>query len=74
MRLPVDDDGSLEETLNILADADLMRQIAQAQQELAAGEWYDEADDRAALLHRRPGRAGRTQSLIEFGEQGGRLG
>ena len=47
--LAADDFDELAETLDILADADLVRQIAEASRQLADGEWYDEADVRAAM-------------------------
>jgi len=47
--ISADDFDALSETLDILADADLVRQIREAQQQLADGEWYDEADVRASM-------------------------
>ena len=47
--LSADDYDELTETLDILSDADLVQQIADAQKQMAAGEWYDEADVRAAM-------------------------
>jgi hypothetical protein len=47
--LSADDYGELLETLDSLADSDLVRQIAQAQAQMDAGDWYDEADVRAAM-------------------------
>jgi len=47
--LSADDYDELIETLDILADEELVQQIAESQQQMAAGEWYDEADVRAAM-------------------------
>ena len=47
--MSADDFDALSETLDILADAELVRQISEAQQQLANGEWYDEADVRASM-------------------------
>jgi len=47
--LGADDYDAMRETLDILSDAALMSQIAQAEQELASGEWHDEADVRDAM-------------------------
>jgi prevent-host-death family protein len=47
--LGADDYDTLLETLDILADADLMTAIAEAEAELACGEWCDEAEVREAL-------------------------
>ena len=47
--MSADDFDELTETLDILADAELVRQIAQAQQQFANGAWHDEADVRAAM-------------------------
>jgi len=47
--LSADDFDELTETLDILADADLVQQIADAQRQIATGEWYDEADVRVAM-------------------------
>ena len=42
--LSADDYDGITETLDILADSDLVHQIAEASQQLAHGEWYDESD------------------------------
>jgi len=47
--LSADDYDTLLETLDILSDAELVAQIAQADKELARGEWFDEADVREAM-------------------------
>ena len=51
--LSADDYDTLLETLDILSDAELVAQIAQADQELAQGEWFDEADVRRAMRQAR---------------------
>jgi len=47
--LSADDFDTLQETLDILADAELVRQIAESQRQLVAGESYDEDSVRVAM-------------------------
>jgi prevent-host-death family protein len=49
------DFDSLMETLDILADADTVRELAQARAEMADGVWFDHADVTEAM--RQAGRA-----------------
>lgn len=51
----VEDLEALEETIAILADSEAMRQLAQADAELARGEGESEHDLAAAMRRRRPG-------------------
>lgn len=51
--LAVEDYESLMETLAILSDPRAGAEIRQAEEEMAAGKIYDEADVRAALAARR---------------------
>lgn len=51
--LAVEDYDSLMETLAILSDPRAGAEIRQAEEEMGAGEVYDEADVRAALAARR---------------------
>lgn len=51
--LAVEDYESLMETLAILSDPPASAEIRQAEEEMAAGKVYDEADVRAALAARR---------------------
>lgn len=51
--LAVEDYESLMETLAILSDPRAGAEIRQAEEEMAAGKVYDEADVRAALAARR---------------------
>jgi antitoxin YefM len=51
--LAVEDYESLMETLEILSDPRAGTEIRRAEQEMAAGKVYDEADVRAALAARR---------------------
>jgi prevent-host-death family protein len=51
--ISVDDLESLEETLDILSDAQLMAKIREAQAEAARGEFATEAELRADLAARR---------------------
>jgi prevent-host-death family protein len=51
--LAVEDYESLMETLEILSDPRAGAEIRQAEEEMVAGEVYDEADVRAALAARR---------------------
>lgn len=51
--LAVEDYESLMETLEILSDPRAGTEIRRAEEEMAAGEVYDEADVRAALAARR---------------------
>jgi antitoxin YefM len=51
--LAVEDYESLMETLEILSDPRTCTEIRRAEQEMAAGKVYDEADVRAALAARR---------------------
>jgi hypothetical protein len=39
----------MEETLDILADADLMREIATAQQEIRRGEYFTQEEVEASM-------------------------
>jgi prevent-host-death family protein len=55
--MAIEDLESLEETLEILADPDTMRQIAESEAEIARGEVESEADLLAAMERRR--RSGR---------------
>ena len=45
-----DDYDALLETLDVLSDADLVRQLAAAEAEMADGGWHDEDDVRAAMV------------------------
>jgi len=47
--LGADDYDTLLETLDILSNAELVAQIAQADREFAQGEWFDEDDVRQAM-------------------------
>ena len=47
--LGAEDYDALLETLDVLADADLVARLDRAEGEMAAGEWYDEADVREAM-------------------------
>ena len=47
--LGADDFDSLMETLDILSDSDLVKQISESLEQMSAGEWYDEEDVRAAM-------------------------
>ena len=51
--LAVEDYESLMETLEILSDPRARGEIMRAEEEMAAGKVYDEADVRAALAARR---------------------
>lgn len=51
--IAVEDYESLMETLEILSDPRAGAEIRQAEEEMVAGEVYDEADVRAALAARR---------------------
>jgi len=53
--MSADDYDELNETMDILADADLVRQMAEANEQLSRGEWYSLDDVRAAM--REVGRA-----------------
>ena len=48
-----DDLKALEETLDVLSDADLMAQLRQAQDELRRGDTYTEAELRDLMAKRR---------------------
>lgn len=48
-----DDLEALEETLDVLADAEVMAQLRQSQGELRRGDTYDETELRALMAQRR---------------------
>ncbi len=57
--LGTDDYEALMETLDILADSSLVAAITEADHEMAAGDWADEAEVREAMRQ-----AGRPQPAV----------
>ncbi|MDR1808004.1 MAG: type II toxin-antitoxin system Phd/YefM family antitoxin [Propionibacteriaceae bacterium] len=47
--MSADDYDSLIETLDILADAAVVRELAEARAEMAAGQWFGQADVAASM-------------------------
>jgi antitoxin YefM len=50
-----DDLEALEETLDVLSDAELMARLRQAEHELRRGDTYSEAELRDLMAHRHRG-------------------